>query len=330
MDRERLVSRKETIGTWKGVEFTPPSGWKTTSLDGLLEAVAEQCRNWDRTPAVVSLQRHARTLLLKLNISHAKIRELLTFDGKLHELMPILNQLDPKGKEMKLRKTLIDLRSARMRARLNLFYKGVLGFQPQVAFDHTNKVMNAYLDGLQARMRATQTSNQTLEVKTIEVGAGYATPDEEDEEIGHVLGSGKVPGEVDVLGYQTTWITHFGLTDNNGATTTVAAVTNTTEFELTDDTGFEVGDRLEVQSSLGAVKTTITDLTAGVATVNTPVPGIAISNPVIQIWGCSGIKGNDDGTTLFTHSQFSGGGYTKTVNKSILVESAIIERSVGV
>jgi len=335
IDKERFESRKETIGLWKGFDYTPPWGWATTSLDGLLEAVSEQVPHFDRAPAVVRLRRETQALLLKLRLSHAQVRELLAFEGKQHELVPILDQLIRRFGEnpltLALRHRLLELRSARMRAKLDLFKQGVLGFAPAIAFDEHNKVLNSYLDGLQARNRGTQTANQTLQIKTAEVGAGYATPAGGDVALGHLLGVGKVPGEIDVQGYQTTWITHFLLGDNNGATTTVAAVTSPTQFQLTLGTGFQQGDRIEVQSSLGSIKTTITALTGGVnATVNTPVPGIAITNPVIQIWGESGLKGNADGTTLFTHSQFSDGGYTKTLHKSILVESAIIERSVGV
>lgn len=329
MDRARFASYKETIGTWKGRDWTPPSGWKNITLDGILQAVVAQCPRWDRTPTIVRMRRQAQNLLLKSYVTQAQSKELLNFDGTLLELADMLNAIDPKGNETMLRKALIELRSAKLKAKLDLFYKGALGFKPELAFDHTNLVLNAYLDASQALKLGTATSNQTLEVKTIEVGSAYSTPQETDTAMGNIIGSGKAPGEVDVNGYQTTWITHFQLSENNGATTTVAAVTSTTEFELTDDTGFAVGDRLEVQSSLGSVKTTITDLTASVATVDTAVPGVAISDPIIQIWGESGIKGNDDGTTLFTHSLFSGGGYTKTSSKSILVESAIIERSVG-
>jgi hypothetical protein len=331
MDKERFESGKQTIGLWKGFEYIPPPGWRTTPLDGLLLATRERV-DPSRDPAVIRLRRQAQSGLLKTRMPQATVRELLAFEGKLPDLLPILNQLQAKfGRDFpdSLRKTLIELRSARMRCLLERFKAGVLGFAPTLAFDHHNKVLNAYLDAVQARMQGTQSANQTLEVQTVEVGAGYPTPAGTDTALQHLLGAGKAPGEIDVVGYQTTWITHFELADNNGAETTIAAVTDTTHITLTSATGFANGDRIEIQTSGGSFKRTITALAGADATLDTAVTGMAITNPVLQIWGESGLKGNNDGTTLFTHSQFSDGGYTKTEHKSILVESAIIERSVG-
>lgn len=334
MDKERFESRSETIGLWKAHDYVPPRGWETTSLDGLLEAVAEVCPRYAQAPEVLQLRRQVQNQLLKLRLPHAQIQELLNFKGKLPDLVLILDALFLRFKSDfpdTLRLKVIELRSAHLRAKLQLFKQGVLGFAPALAFDHRNKVLNAYLDTVQARMRGTQTSNQTLAIGTVVVGAGYALPAGTDTTLGHQLGSGLVPGEVDVNGYQTTWITHFMLTDNNGATTTVASVTDVDNkhFTLTSAAGFQIGDRIEVQSASGAVKTTISSLIGTSVVTEDAIPGLAVTNPVIQIWGESGLKGNADGTTLLTHSQFSDGGYTKTSGKSTLVESAVIERSVG-
>lgn len=328
MEKEIFRNYMQTIGLWKGWDYTPTAAYKTTSLNGLLEAVTHERPNWANAQAIVRLQRLAQGMLLKTReVSHAKIRELINWDRSLAELVLVLNAYEkvfPSG----LRRTLIELRSARMRTKLELFKSGVLGFTPQLAFDHHNRVVVGYLDAIQARMQGTQTSNQTLEVQTVEVGAGYAIPAESDTAMGHIIGSGKVPGEMDVTGYQTTWITHFELADNNGATTTVATVTDSTHFTLTSATGFQVGDRICVEAS-SPVKTTISALSGVNVTTEDPIPGLAVSNPAFQIWGESGLKGNADGTTLFTHSRFSDGGYIKKSSKSILVESAIIERGVA-
>lgn len=325
MAKVRFTSGRKTIGRWTGWDYSPPSAWKHADLDEILSAVAEI--KFGISVRLIQAQRHARNLLLKSKVSHTKIKELLGFEGDINSLVEILNQLDPKGKNQPLRKALIELRSAKIRARLDAFYKGALGFQPTMVFDHTNKIMNSYLDAVQDRMRGTQTANQTLEVKTIEVGSGYAQPVETDESMGHIIGAGKTWNEVDILGYQTTWITHFGLNDNNGEVTEVTALVNTNELTVNTIGSLAIGKRIEVQASAGAKKVTITDISGSTITLSEPVTGVVIGDSIVEIWGESGIKGNADGTTLFTHSRFANGGYTKTENKSILVESAIIERS---
>lgn len=327
MDKAKFTSCHKTIGRWTGWDYSPTSAWKNAGLDEILSAVAEM--KTGISVRLIQAQRYARNLLIKSRVSHAKIKELLGFEGPIGSLVEILNQLDPKGENQPLRKALIELRSAKIRARLDSFYKGALGFQPTMAFDHTNKVLDGYLDAVQDRMRGTQTENQTLEVKTIEVGSGYAQPVETDVAMGHIIGTGKAWGEIDVLGRQTTWITQYGLNDNNGQVTEVTEVTAGNEFTVDDVGTLAIGMRLEVGASAGPKKVTITGVSGSSITTNESIPGLAIGNSVTEIWGESGIKGNADGTTLFTHSRFANGGYAKTQHKSILVESAIIERSAG-
>lgn len=322
----QLKSYFETIGLWKGWDYTPNSAYRTTDLPDLLCAVAQERPNWHHNPDVVKAHRFAQNLLLKAKVSHVKIRELLNWERPLGELIEAMNSLEI---EPVLRKALVELRSAKVRAKLELFKQGVLGFTPELAFDHSNRVVNGYLDTIQAMMAGTATSNQTLEVKTVEVGAGYAVPAETDASMGHIIGTGKAWGEMDITGYQTTWITNFMMADNNGAATTIAAVTDTTHFTLTDATGFQVGDRIYVEATGGAVKTTISALSGSDVTSEDAITGMIVTDPVTQIWGEGGLKGNLDGATLFTHSRFSEGGYPKKNNRSILVENAVLERSVA-
>lgn len=313
-------------GTWRGHEFMPTQEWHNHSFPDYLAAIREQNPHFDRTPEVAKAERKAIRLLRDFRLTRAQEMELLKFGGDVKELLRITR--DKFGRVPMLRKALIDLRSARFRAVWNLFQNGALGFKTDIAFDHTNKVLNNYLSVIQLLMLNTDTADDTLEIKTVEVGADYTAPAATDTALGNIIGSGKAPSESDTTGFQTTWFTQFGLTDNNGATTTVASITSTTVFDVASATGLAIGDRIEVQTSDSNQKRTISNLAGTTVTVDSALVGLANSDPVIQIWGESGLKGNDAGTTLMTRSRFGNGGYTKTSSKAIIVESALTGRSV--
>lgn len=322
------------LGTWRGFEYEPTREWRRAGLAELLGAVRE--RRPQVSAEIRQRERACRQALLQLRLRQTAVRELLAFEGPMPELGAMIASLQrffPAERPQEFRRfrqALLELRSARCGQIVELLKGGALGFDMVPVFDHTNRVVEGYLDTIQARQQGTATANETLEIKTVIVGAGYAAPGVADTVLGHQIGSGVVPGEELVTGYQTTWISQFGLADNNGATTTIAAITDTTHFQLTSGTGFQVGDRIEVQATGGTVKTTILALSGGVnVTTEDVITGMALTNPIIQIWGESGLKGNADGNTMLTHSRFSDGGYTKTNQKSILVESAITQRSVA-
>lgn len=80
MDKERFESGKQTIGLWKGFEYIPPPGWRTTPLDGLLLATRERV-DPSRDPAVIRLRRQAQSGLLKTRMPQATVREQI---GRAH------------------------------------------------------------------------------------------------------------------------------------------------------------------------------------------------------------------------------------------------------
>lgn len=334
------------IGTWAGFEFNDPA-IQQLGVNEIVAIVRDQNPGYDQTP-VISRQRHlCRELLLKHTLlGIGQIGELIHFTGTAKAFVPLLQQaltdlrligsIDARPKiRAKLEAELEALRGARIARLWEMAKAGALGTAATQAWEQHNSILDAYTTTLSKIMRGTGGVNDTLEVQSCVVGAGYALPTTSDTALGHQLSTAKAPDDSSYTGYQTTFLTPFKIAENNGAETTASAVASALSLTLTSATGFATGDRVIVTGtglSADGEKRTIT-LSGSVVTFDTALSATPLVGAVVrQIWGETGLRINGD-SVLGTHSRISDGGYDKgnggTVPKAIYVESAITLRIVG-
>jgi len=323
------------IGTWVGWGYPDmPASMQGESINGLLSEVRERVPNYAQTPEIVNKTREVRNLLMQHTLlGQEQIRFLLGFMGTAKEFASYIEQATLPlhyAIRAKVSDELEILRSLKVRRSFDLLNQGVLGFTGQKDWHQHNKITDLLTTSFSKLLRGTGGVNDTLEVQSVVVGAGYSASASTQTALDHQLGSAKAPDDSTYTGYQTTFLTSFITTDNNGAYTTVATAASATSFTLTSATGFQTGDRIEIEGQ----KRTISNLSGVTVTLDEALTGApTVGATVQQIWGETGLLINGD-SVLGTRSRIADGGYNKgnaTTNpKAIFIESAITVRIVGV
>lgn len=336
------------VGTWAGFEFPGlPRSVQDTDLSVLLAEVKARHPDYAKHPPIVVQMRKCRELLLKGTLLNLRgIQDLLTFEGTAVAFRPILDQalqdynltaqISEKARHRAiLTEQLENLRGLRINRLWELMKAGALGAPAVEAWTQCNKILDTYTTTLSKIMRNIGGVNDTLKVQSCAVGSNYDLPATSQTDLGHQIGSNKAPTDSTYTGYQTTFLTSYITSENNGTETTTATVTDSSHFTLTSATGFATGDRVIVTGtglSADGEKSTIT--LSGVAVtldsaLSIPPP---VGAKVRRIWGETGLRINGD-SALGTRSRVSDGGYDKgngtDVLKAIFVESAITLRIVG-
>jgi len=323
------------IGTWVGWGYPDmPASMQGENINSLLAEVRSRVPNYAQTTEIVNKTREVRNLLMQHTLlGQEQIRFLLDFMGTAKEFAPYIEQATLPlhyAIRAKVSDELEILRSLKVRRSFDLLNQGALGFTGQQDWHQHNKITDLLTTSFSKLLRGTGGVNDTLEVQSVVVGAGYSAPASTQTALDHQLGSAKAPDDSTYTGYQTTFLTSFITTDNNGAYTTVATAASATSFTLTSATGFQTGDRIEIEGQ----KRTISNLSGVTVTLDKALTGApTVGATVQQIWGETGLLINGN-SVLGTRSRIADGGYNKgnaTTNpKAIFIESAITVRIVGV
>jgi hypothetical protein len=304
------------------------------SITGLLSEVRSRVPGYAQTPEIVNKTREVRGLLMQHTLlSQEQIKFLLGFMGTAKEFAPYIEAATlplPGVIRHHLSDQLEILRSLKIRRSFDLLNQGALGFTGQKDWEQHNKITDLLTTSFSKLLRGTGGVNDTLEVQSVVVGAGYSAPASTQTALDHQLSTAKAPDDSTYTGYQTTFLTSFITTDNNGAYTTVATAASALSFTLTSATGFQTGDRIEIEGQ----KRTIANLSGVTVTLDEALTGApTVGATVQQIWGETGLLVNGN-SVLGTRSRIADGGYNKgnaTTNpKAIFIESAITVRIVGV
>ena len=319
----KTESQFALIGTWKGWEYDVPASLRRMGLNDLLRLVREVMPNYDQTPEIQAQKVKCNNLLMReTSFNQSLIKRLTEFSGKATVFKEYLDYLStPEA----LRQDLEILRSLRIRRLFDLMNSGVLGFSGREAWHQHNKITDLFTNTFSKILRGVNGVNETLEVQSVIVGAGYSVPATTQTALDHQIGGAKVPDDSIYTAYQTTFLTSFITSENNGASTTVSGVTSSSVFDITSATGFSIGDRVEINDQ----KRTIQNLSGTTVTLDEALTAApTIGDTFLQIWGETGLLINGD-SVLGTRSRIADGGYAKDNTKAIFVESAITVKIVG-
>lgn len=335
MQKLPAISSLALIGTWAGWAYpSMPASMQGESLPGLLSEVRAIVPSYADTPEILAQAREVRSLLMRHTfLSQDKIAFLMSFQGTAKGFSPFVEDAIahlPEPAKPHLADQLEILRSLKVKRSFDLLNQGALGFTGQKDWEQHNKITDLLTTSFSKLLRGIGGVNDTLEVQSVIVGAGYSAPASTQTALDHQLSTAKAPDDSTYTGYQTTFLTSFLTADNNGAYTTVATSASALSFTLTSATGFQTGDRIEIESQ----KRTIANLSGVTVTLDEALTGApTVGAEVQQIWGETGLLINGD-SVLGTRSRIADGGYNKgnaTTNpKAIFIESAITVRIVGV
>lgn len=323
------------IGTWAGWGYPDmPVSMQGQGINSLLAEVRVQDPRYADTPEIRRMTNECRAMLMRhTDLSISKINEVVGFVGTAKEFAPYIEAVTlplPFAIRHQVSEQLEILRSLKIKRCFDLLNQGALGFAGQKDWEQHNKITDLLTTTLSKLLRGTGGVNDTLEVQSVIVGAGYSAPASTQTTLDHQLGTAKAPDDSTYTGYQTTFLTSFLPADNNGAYTTVATAASPTSFTLTSATGFQIGDRIEIEGQ----KRTIANLSGVTVTLDEALSVAPTVGAEVQvIWGETGLLINGD-SVLGTRSRIADGGYNKgnaTTNpKAIFIESAITVRIVGV
>ena len=301
------------IGTWRGWAHDIPAHSRGMGLLDLLAEVKLRKPNYDHGIPVIER-------LMRQCLKYTSSFELLNFTGTAKELAFVISKFGPEAQY-----SLELLRSLRVERLFNLLNHGVLGWQAQEAWYQHNKITDNFTTTFSKILRGINGLNETLEVQSIVIGAGYSVPASTQTALDNQIGGAKTPDDSIYTGYQTTFLTSFITSENNGLSTTVSAVTSSSQFDLTSVTGLAIGDRVEINDQ----KRTVANLSGSTVTLDEALTAApTIGDVFLQIWGETGLLINGD-SVLGTRSRVADGGYAKDNTKAIFVESAITVKIVG-